>query len=254
MKRIIALPDIHMPIHDKKLLKAVIRCIGEAQPDEVVQMGDLMDFPQPSRWTKGTKEEFEGSIFEDSKVAQREFLEPLREVYDGPVGVIPGNHDNRGKDYLEKYAPALAETAAFNIETLLDFEKYNVELLPDFYEIAPKWVMTHGHLGGIRLSQIAGNTALNAAKKFDKSVIMGHCHRLGMGSYTTGYDGRVSKTVTGVEVGHLMDVSKVTYLRRGVANWQQGFAVVEVDGPAVQVDLVKIERRRFIYGGETFRV
>src|SRR5690606_19735278 len=169
-----------------------INFIGHTQPDEVVHIGDLADYPQPSRWNKDTRAEFEGSVFSDSEKVKRYFLEPLREVYGGKVGVIEGNHDLRPRDYLRKYAPALAESRQFDFDVLCDFKSYEVEVLPAFYKFAPKWIMTHGHLGGISLNRIAGNTALNAARKFGVSVVMGHTHRLGLTHFTYGYDGDIT--------------------------------------------------------------
>lgn len=253
-KKYVVISDCQMPYEDRKALKAVIRMIGEYQPDEVVQIGDLMDYPQPARWSKGTAAEFEGSVFADSDYAKRHFLEPLREVYAGPIGVLEGNHDLRPRTYLAKYAPALAESGAFNIETLLDFASFDVTKLPDFYEFAPNWVMTHGHLGKVSVSPIAGNTALNAAKKFGASVVMGHTHRLGIGSHTTGYDGEVTRTVTGMEIGNLMNMRLATYLKGGTANWQQGFGIVHVDRRHVQVEAVAISGGRFSVSGVIFTI
>lgn len=213
-----------------------------------------MDYPQPSRWSKDTAAEFKGSVFSDSEYAKRRFLEPLRKVYDGPVGVIEGNHDSRPRDYLTRYAPALAESGAFNVDTLLDFDGFGVKLLPDFYEFTQNWVMTHGHLGKIGLSPIAGNTALNAAKKFGNSVVMGHTHRMGIGAHTTGYGGTVSKTVVGMEVGHLMDMRKAGYLRGGTGNWQQGFGLITVGDKAVHPECVFIQRRQFVVDGELYKL
>lgn len=247
-------PDLQMPYENRKALKALIRFIGEYQPDEVVQIGDVADFPQPSRWNKDTKGEFEGSVHADAAYIQQHFLQPLREVYSGPLGVIEGNHDLRPRDYLAKYAPALADTDAFNIETLLDFDAHEVTKLPDFYAFAPNWVMTHGHLGGIRISPIAGNTALNAAKRMGVSVIMGHTHRLGMISHSVGYDGAVVQTLTGVEVGNLMNMKAAGYLRKGAGNWQQGFALVHVARKNVQAQPIPITGGQFTVDGVSFRV
>ncbi|WP_158881919.1 metallophosphoesterase [Amycolatopsis anabasis] len=253
-KRIVVISDTQMPYEDRKALKSILRFIGEYQPDEVVQIGDLMDYPQPSRWNKGTAAEYEGSVFEDSDYAKRHFLKPLRDVYQGPVGILEGNHDLRPRTYLAKYAPALASSGAFDFDVLLDFDGFGVEKLPDFYKFAPGWVMTHGHVGKISLSRIAGNTALNAAKNFQTSVIMGHTHRLGKASHTFGFGGDISRQVTGVEVGNLMNMKLANYLQGGTANWQQGFALVNVDGRNVQVDTIPIVGRRFIVDGEVFEV
>jgi len=59
-KRIVVASDIQFPFEDRRLVRSFIRFVGEYQPDELVQIGDLMDFPQPSRWSKDTAEEFQG--------------------------------------------------------------------------------------------------------------------------------------------------------------------------------------------------
>jgi predicted phosphodiesterase len=253
-KRIAVISDLQVPYHDRKAVKAVIQFVSDWQPDEVVLIGDCLDFPQPSRWNKDTRGEFEGSIFEDVEYFKERVLGPLRAGYDGPIGMHEGNHDERPRTYLAKYSPALAGTTAFNIEVLCDFESFDITLLPVFYELAPGWVSTHGHLGQISLSRIPGNTAINAAKKFGKSVVMGHTHRLGISSHTTGYGGKVSQTLTGMEVGNLMDMKLAHYLKQGTANWQQGFGVITVDGQHVKAETVPISRGRFTVDGHTWEV
>lgn len=255
-KRIVIISDTQMPYDDRKAIKALVRFIGDYQPDELIHIGDAVDFPQPSRWNKDTKGEFEGSIFEDCDQAKNRLLQPIRDVYDGPFGVHEGNHDLRPREYLAKYAPALAGPAAtsYNIENLLDFDGFGIELLPEFYEVAPGWVSTHGHRGMLSMSQVAGNTALNAAKKFGKSVVMGHTHRMGIGSHTTGYGGEAKKTVTGMEVGNLMNMKLAQYLKGGCGNWQQGFGLLTVEGQHVTPSTVPISRGRFTVDGHTWEV
>lgn len=253
-RSIVIIPDVQAPYEDRKALRSVIRFVGEFQPDEVIQIGDLADFPQPSRWSKDTRAEFEGSIFDDSDHIKRDFFEPLRKVYGGPIGVHEGNHDERPRVYLSKYSPALAASRAFDFDQLLDFNGFGVSVLPEFYDLAPGWVTTHGHRGGIRLSNIAGNTALNAAKKVGKSLIMGHTHRAGKGHHSEGYGGVVTRQLTGVEVGNLMDMRRAQYLKGGTANWQQAFAVVRVDGKTVQADIIEIRGGKFIVDGTSYDV
>ncbi|GAB4588696.1 metallophosphoesterase family protein [Nocardia sp. IFM 10818] len=252
-RRIVIISDTQIPYTDWKAVRAVIQYIGDTQPDEVIHIGDVVDFPQPSRWSKGTAAEFEGSVFEDAEVTKKRLLEPLREVYDGPIGCHEGNHDSRPREYLSKYAPALAESGAFDLPTLLDFENYGVELLPDFYPVAPGWISTHGHRGGIRLTQKAGSTAANAVARFNTSVIMGHTHRQGLVPQTTGF-GAKTTTRYGVEVGHLMDMSKAQYLKGATANWQLGFALLTVDGNHVHPQLVPITNKRFTVDGVTWKL
>jgi predicted phosphodiesterase len=223
------------------------------QPDEVIIIGDFMDYPQPSTWSKATAEEFKGSVFADSEIGKR-VLGDMRVGYLGLCKLVRGNHDIRPELYLRRYAPALAESNAFAIETLLDLNSFGIELAPDFYEFAPGWVATHGHLG-IQLSNIPGRTALGAAKKIGKSVVMGHTHRLAKMPDTIGRNGEFN-TLWGMEVGHVMDMrpgSVPHYLKGGFANWQSGFGIAYVDGNNVYPQTVSIDDDgRFVFEGEVF--
>jgi predicted phosphodiesterase len=255
-KNIFFLSDVQWPFHDRRALKAVIQFVGDYQPDLVIGIGDLLDLPQPSRWNKGSAGEFEGSVFEDSEGCMKGLLAPLREVYDGPIGMHEGNHDERARTYLAKYAPALAASGAFNMETLLKFDDFGIDLLPEFNDIAPGWISTHGHRGMIALSPISGNTALNAAIRFQKSVVMGHTHRLGIGSKTFGYGGdkKNERVVTGMEIGNLMNMKMASYLKGGTGNWAQGFGLLRVDGQHVKAEVVPISRGKFTVDGHTWEV
>jgi metallophosphoesterase superfamily enzyme len=252
-ERIVIVSDVQLPSHDAKAVRDVIRFIGDTQPDRVIHIGDLMDFPTPARWTKSAAEQFAQRIKPDCEQAKQELLEPLRAAYSGPVGIHEGNHDSRPREYLPRYAPALVESAdEFRFENLLDFDGFGIDVLPEFYKVAPGWVTTHGHRGGIRLSPIAGNTALNAARRFNTSVVMGHTHRMGVGSETRGYGGIVSKRVTGMEVGNLMNMKLATYLKGGTANWQQGFGLLTIEDDHVTPEAVPITRGRFTVDGRTW--
>ncbi|QGJ94821.1 metallophosphoesterase [Mycobacterium phage Blinn1] len=254
-KRIVVIPDTQIPFDDPRSLRAVVRFIGDWQPDEVIHIGDLMDYPSPARWSKGSAEEFYPVMLEHNEQAKKRLLGPLRKVYDGPIGVHEGNHDLRPREYLTKYAPALAEfEGAFHIKHLLDFDGFGITLLPDFNEFAPDWVTTHGHRGQMGIARIAGSTALNGAKRFNKSVVMGHTHRLGLITESFGFGSVVGKQVTGFEVGNLMNMEQASYLKGGTGNWQQGFGILTVDGPYVKPEVVPIMNGRFAVDGEIWKV
>ncbi|MFC9231334.1 metallophosphoesterase [Streptomyces decoyicus] len=224
MKRIVVISDTQMPYEDKRATRNVINFIGEYNPDEVIQIGDLVDYPAPSRWTAGTRAEFEGGVLRDSEYSKKNFLAPLREVYDGPVGVMEGNHDERPRKYLASKAPALAaEDRYYRFENLLDFQGFGITKLEPYYNFAPGWVAIHGHESP-GLNQVAGRTAAMKAKKAGVSLVMGHTHRLAISPESTGFGGKL-KTIYGFEVGHLMDVRKAGYLKNGPANWQRGFGI-----------------------------
>ena len=250
MRRVFFYPDVQVPFHNSLQVRALNRFLGFWEPHEVIIIGDFMDYPQPSQWSKATADEFKGSVFADSEIGKR-VLGDMRVGYSGPIQFIEGNHDLRPRVYLAKYAPALAESRAFHIETLLDFDSHGVSLAEPFYQFADGWVATHGHLG-IQLSNSPGRTALGAAKRIGKSVVMGHTHRLAKLPDTIGRAGEYS-TLWGMEVGHVMDMrpgSVPHYLRGGFANWQAGFGLAYVDGNDVYAQTVEIDNDgRFVFEG-----
>ncbi|MEV5879282.1 metallophosphoesterase [Streptomyces sp. NPDC052101] len=221
---VVVCPDSQNPKHDPVALKAIVEFIADIQPTGVIHIGDALDFEGPARWTKDTRKEYAGNVEQEAEGFTREFIESVRAVHDGFFGIHEGNHDLRPRQYLEKYAPALADSKFFNLENLCRFEDYGVRRLPDFYEVFPDVITTHGHLGRIRLAQVAGMTALNAAKRFTKSVVMGHTHRAAAIPHTLGIG--APKTIWGVEVGHIMDESCADYLKGSPGDWQKAFGVL----------------------------
>jgi predicted phosphodiesterase len=246
----VVISDTQLPYENRPALKGLIRFIGEYQPDEVIHIGDLMDYPTPSRWSKGSAEEFAQRMLRHNEYAKARLLGPLRDVYDGPIKVHEGNHDLRPRSYLAQYAPALSEYASdFHISSLLSFDDYGIETLPDFNPVAPGWLTTHGHVGKISLSRNAGSTASNGALKFGKSVVMGHTHRMGIVPVTKGYAGMEKDILWGVEVGHLMDQRKAQYLAGATGNWQTGFIILHTYETHTKPELVPINKGRFIADG-----
>ncbi|MFD4905016.1 metallophosphoesterase [Kitasatospora purpeofusca] len=252
MKRIVIISDTQIPYEDKRALKNVLAFIGDYQPDSVLQIGDLMDYPAPSRWTAGTRAEYEGGVIRDSEYAKKNFIEPLRAVYGGPLEVLEGNHDERPRKYLQSRAPALAaEDQFYRFESLLDFDGYGIRKVEPYHPIAPGWVAIHGHESP-GLNQVAGRTAAAKAKKAGVSVVMGHTHRLAVSPESTGYGGKL-KTIYGFEVGHLMDVKQAGYLRGGPANWQRGFGLLYVGQHGATPHAVPVENDgSFVVEGQRF--
>ncbi|MFH8346763.1 hypothetical protein [Streptomyces sp. NPDC018045] len=253
MKTFVFISDLQMPYHDRKAWKAVLNFIGDTQPDEVVNIGDVTDYPQPSRWTKGTKAEFEGGALQDAAYTRRHYCDQLRAVYDGPSSLLKSNHGLRPAEYFAKNNPALIDDEhpnPFTEDKLLRLDEYGIDFYEDFYDFTPGWTATHGHLG-FSLSRYAGGTAMGAARQIGKSVVCGHTHRAGVISESRGYKGKV-ETLTGLEIGNLMDMKQARYLKRGAGNWQQAFGIVRVSGTKAFPELVMINKGTFIVSGETY--
>ncbi|MCX4554112.1 metallophosphoesterase family protein [Streptomyces sp. NBC_01500] len=245
--------DLQMPYHDRKSWKAVLNYIKDQQPDEVVNIGDVTDYPQPSRWTEGTKAEFEGGALKDAEYTRRYYCAALRAVYSGPSSLIKSNHGLRPAQYFAKKAPALLDDEhgnPFTEDKLLRLDEWGIDFHEDFYDFAPGWTATHGHLG-FSLSRYAGGTAIGAARKIGKSVVCGHTHKAGLISESRGYKGKV-ETITGLEIGNLMEMNQAAYLKYGAANWQQAFGIVRVDGKKSYPELVMLNGHEFTVNGEKY--
>lgn len=248
MKRIVLLPDSQFDSQDKKLHSLFVQFVGEYQPDKLVHVGDFLDCKAPARWSRATAEEFAGTLQGEVDQAQA-WLAAVREVYEGPFAIKEGNHDQRIATYLRKQAPALSSLSDLRVERLLRLSDYNVSWHRGFIEIAPQWVVAHGHEGSLRTT--AGGTAIALARKIGKSVCTGHTHRAGVINESVGYAGKV-KVLTGMEIGHAMDLKKAGYLATGSANWQQALGLLYVDGNRVTPHLVPINSGRFTVEGQTY--
>lgn len=242
MKSILILPDLQVPYHDPKYIRVMESFIQDFQPDEIGQIGDLMDQPQPSRWNKGLAGEYENTLQKDIDTT-KSIIDRLHIQW-----VKMGNHDERIEAYVERYAPALRSLHSLRFEELLGLEDRGITLYREPFEVAPGWVAAHGHEGS--LSSVSGRTAYGLARRFDRSVVCGHTHRAGIVSETVGL--KKHRTFTGMEVGHGMDLKYATYVKS--PNWQKAFGVLYVEGKEVQPHLIAVANdNSFIFEGKKYR-
>lgn len=228
-KTIVVMPDVQAPLHDVVLVDKFIHFLADYDPDELAQVGDFTDSTEISRWVRGKKEEYAGDL-QAGFDASRQILADIRTVFDGRFRIVRSNHDDRLEAYLYGCAPGL-NLRDLRLERQVGFDEYGVEFVRDsvIELVKDTLVMAHGDEGS--LSPQAGKTAFGLAKnKFGVSVICGHTHRAGITSESYGYNGEVKRVLTGMEVGHFMDMKQAHYLakRGGAANWQQAFGIVDV--------------------------
>ncbi len=242
---------MQIPYHDKRALRNVLSFIGEYQPDEVHSVGDEVDFPQISRWTRGTEGEYRGDLQAHCDAFEKVFGRPLRATFTGPVHVERSNHMDRPLTYVRTRAPGLMGLKALEVPSLLNFEKYGIEYHSEPYEIAPGWLIAHGDEGAS--SRIPGGTAMALARKWGYSVVCGHTHKLGLQHEHMSVNSKLTKERFGFEVGNLMNLKSAGYLRAGYANWQQGFGILYVEKNRVTpVPVVIKPNGTFVVEGKTY--
>lgn len=249
--RIIVLPDMQIPHHDVKTVALVQQFVTEYQPDQLFCVGDEADSSPVSRWSKGTADEYAGTLQKDFDQVHAVMSGFRQAVGDRPFHVHRSNHNDRLEVTVRKYAPALSSLRDLTIEKQLRYDELAIEYHRKPWRFAPGWLMMHGDEGN--MVQTAGGTALSLARKTGHSVLCGHTHRLGLQHEVNGVNGMQGRTLFGVECGHLMDLSKASYLKFGSANWQQGFVILELDAlKRVHPQVVPIINRSFMVDGERY--
>lgn len=225
MSLIVAVSDLQVPYHSTKAVDSLAEFIQQVQPDLVVSVGDEMDMPTVSRWSKATAGEYLQTLAKHRDTT----VDVLRRL--GVQAISRSNHTDRLSNYLHKYAPALVHLPELQLAEFMRLPDLGIQLHTKPWELAPGWLLMHGDEGGS--SQTAGGTALSLARKVGKSVIAGHTHKLGLQHHTEMLNGRITRTVWGFETGCLMDPRKADYIKAGSANWSLGFGVLWVEGRQV---------------------
>lgn len=226
----VVISDMQIPYHNRQAVRNLLSFVADFEPDELLCVGDELDSPQPSRWTKGMAGEYAQTLQRDIDLTHQVMASFREALGDKRFIVHRSNHGDRVEKYVDRYAPALGSLRALRIDELLGYGELGIEYTRKPVKVAPGWLMMHGDEAG--LSRTPGGTALGLARKTGMSVVAGHTHRLGIQPESAGVNGK-SRTIYGFEVGNLMDLGKASYLGYGGANWQTGFGLLYVNGQNV---------------------
>jgi hypothetical protein len=244
LKKIVVISDLQVPYHDERAVRNVAAFIRKFKPDQVITIGDEIDLPQISRWTEGTPGWFEQSLGAD-RDATIEILWDLQ-----VTDMIRSNHTDRLYNVIMKKIPAFLALPELKFEKFMKLDELGIKFHRKPLEFAPDWIAIHGDEGSVKPTP--GLTALEAARRHGKNVVCGHTHRAGQSAFTEASGGVLGRVLRGVEVGNLMDFKKAGYTK-GVANWQQAFAVFYVDKKAVTNTIVHIEKDgSFVFEGKRY--
>ena len=241
----VIISDLQIPYHDQKAVDNVARFIKAFKPDDVVSVGDEMDMQTISKWSQGTPLEYERSIGRDRDKTV-EILQQLRITH-----MTRSNHTDRLYNTIMKRAPGLLGAPEFELENFLCLDELGITYHKDPWQVAPGWLLLHGDEGST--SQVGGQTALGLAKRTGMSVVCGHTHRAGLIPHTESFNGRTRRTVWGMEVGNLMNQRLASYLKAGIANWQQAIGILTIDGKNVTPQLIPLHSDgSFIVNGKVW--
>lgn len=214
--KILVLPDIHIPFQSKKAVEVAIK-VGELfQPDEVIQLGDLLDCFKVSRFVKNPER---GKRLQDEiDEANALLIDIKRRTGARKAILIEGNHEARVRKYLQSSAPALSHITALNIDNMLNLKDIGWDFIPEhnFYAVNNVF-FTHGEF-------ISPHTAEKHMTVYNETIIHGHTHKL-----STSIKKFMNRTIEGWEMGCLSSLSvSQDYVK--MANWQHGVGTIVIQG------------------------
>lgn len=213
LRRVLFIPDSHIPFHDVKAFDLMLRAAEIFRPDTIVVLGDFADFYSVSAHDKNPTRvsnlEYEVGIVREKRAALDK-LGASRKIF------IEGNHEFRLARYLASNAPAVFKM--LTVPELFQLPENGWEFVP--YKTSCK-------LGKLHLTHDTGTAGQNAHRQsmnaFQGSTIIGHTHRMEF-SVMGNADGPPQ---VGAMFGWLGGFEDVDYLHAITAkrNWVHGFGI-----------------------------
>jgi len=229
-QRVVLLPDIHHPYHNKEAFEAVLQFLKWFKPDEVILLGDAMDMLAVSHWLeeKGQRRQQENlRIVEDYEYFARDILAPIekacpsaRKIYMG------GNHEHWAVQLVDK-DPKLE--GLVEPEICLDLAGRGWAWIP--YLIKNKY--NDENMGKYKIGKLlvfhGMYATMNHAKKTAETMSMSsaYCHVHDIQSFTKVHVDDPRSYHTAQSIGCLC--RKAPPFMRGKANkWVNAFGVIYV--------------------------
>lgn len=218
-RRILIMSDIHLPYHNIEAVTKAMIYGKDRKPDLLLLNGDIMDFYGISRFEKDPRKRSFSSELEMG----RKLLEVLRREFDGvPIVYKIGNHEARYESFLRLKAPELLGISEFQLDNLLRFGEYGVQLVTDDRIIkAGKLSILHGHEFGRSIFSPV-NPARGAYMRSKENVIVGHHHQT---------SSHMEKSLNGDVVGAWSTgcLCEMHPAFARINKWNHGFAFVEIE-------------------------
>ena len=217
MKSVIILPDMHVPFHDRRVWRNVLRYIAGTGPhDEVVQLGDFLNLASISRHTKTNLRAIaETTITEEYRIGNQ-VLDQLQEVIqpETKITILEGNHDFWVEKYLDEH-PQLVGT--LEIEKGLRLKERGINWVRFWrdgaYHKIGKAVFVHG----LHLNK---HHSCSMAMAYGNNIFYGHTHDVQCHSLTRQGE---HNTIVGQSLGCLCEYDQ-KYMQGKPTKWQQAFA------------------------------
>lgn len=247
MKRVLILPDSHVPNHDVLTHKTILKFMKDMSFDYCVDLGDLMDFDMISRFTSDVLRQLEGKrILKDYDVANKVLDERQKALGSKCKYILlEGNHDYRMEVLIDKMP---------QFEGLLEVEK-NLHLKERGIKWVPSWsrgeLYTIGKLNFMHGDYVGKYHASKMIDVYGVNLVYGHVHDHQVYEKTTK-DHKNPRMA--MSLGHIADPTKLKYTRNRPNNWSQLIGVAEIlDNGNFTLLPIRIINHTFSFNGKVYK-
>lgn len=234
--KVVAIGDLHIPYHNKVMVKNFAQFCKDEQPDQIILGGDIVDFYDLSSFDKNPDRL---NNLQDEISECVDFIKNLRKACpDSKLVYIIGNHEDRLRRFLWKN-PQLASLEALKLEELLQFKKYKVEFCESYFINGFEY--THGDL-------VRKHSSYSAKCEFENRGHSGMSHHVHRGGsyYKTTHDGTYGwfENFCGCDLNP-------EYIK-GTPNWQNGFHLNYHDDNAFDIHPIYVNKGHFRANGKKY--
>jgi predicted phosphodiesterase len=234
------------------MMNKVISVVADLKPDKVVLIGDAIDLPQVSQWSKGNSGEYAETLQRDIDGFRNGVLVPLRNAVDGEMIWVEGNHDLRIREFVKRYAFPLTTLRALEVPKLFELDELAVSYMNGPVRIATNTYAIHGHeAGGYAATASAWDLKYTKRYGSDKNFVFGHTHQPFLVTRGYGMNGKITPRWT-MNVGSVMDPTHAHYVKDGAVPWTMSFAIIRDDGKRVYPELITAYDRGFYLNGRKY--
>lgn len=217
LKKILFVPDVHRPYHDKRAWSLFLKAAKDFGPDIIAIIGDFADFYAVSAHSKDPVRALQ---LETELASVEEGLDELEALGAKRKLYISGNHESRLLRYIQDRAQELH--GVMDVPGLLNLKRRGWEWIP---------YKSHVSIGKLHLTHDVGASGrysvFRCLDTFEASVVTGHSHRF---AYIVEGNALGNAKVS-AQFGHLLDVKQVDYMHTFKAHkdWGLGFGLGYLD-------------------------
>jgi len=224
LKTALVIPDCHIPF-ESKLYDVMLKISSLVDIHEVVILGDYLDLYGLSFYDQNPDLGDMADLYDREIECGNHRLDEIDQLFNKAKKVyLEGNHEYRIKKFLSKNAKALRNRISIPEE--LSLSKRGKWSWVPFTKL-----QTHSVLGSnlqARHCPPVGGSTENVAKQSGDSVIYGHTHQFGVGTFVAKMTGKVTTAINGGWLGNGAE-SVFDYVQNR-PNWSHAFVLVHYNG------------------------